>query len=53
LIAQLKIQKTAAVLGSDNYSATTAKFTIDFNCTGNHCVEDRDSIEQFIYIFLF
>ncbi len=53
-IAQFKKnQKTAAILGSDNYSATTTKFTMNFNCTGSHCVEIRDSIEQFTYIFLF
>ncbi len=48
LITQFKLQnyfqKTAAVLGSDNYSAITTKFTLEFNCKGNHYVEGRDSV---------
>jgi hypothetical protein len=57
LIAKFKLQdspqKTAAVLGSDNYSATTTKFTLDFNCTGNHYVEKRPLGTVHRYIFLF
>jgi hypothetical protein len=35
------------------YTATTTNFTLEFNCTVNHYVEDRDSIGQFIYIFFY